>query len=77
MHDSVVRGIALDLLGRGATLSEVSRSTGVARSTLRTWLERPSPTPRGECWRFVPGIEVPGRPYAALLGCSWATAASR
>jgi len=66
MHDSVVRRTALDLLASGATLSEVSRATGVARSTLRTWLERPPPV--SQCWVCVPGAEVRGRPYAALLG---------
>jgi hypothetical protein len=66
MHDSVVRRTALDLLASGASLAEVSRASGVARSTLRTWLERPPLV--GQCWVCVPDVEVRGRPYAELLG---------
>ncbi|ABL82521.1 conserved hypothetical protein [Nocardioides sp. JS614] len=64
MYPPSERKAALDLL-RSRGLSEVSRMTGVHRSTLRIWLREPIPA--GECPR-CDGVPIPGPPYGALLG---------
>ncbi|MDQ1104398.1 hypothetical protein QE364_000527 [Nocardioides zeae] len=65
MYDDARRRDALQLLSTGMTLSEVSRRTGVARSTIRTWRDHaPAPAP---CPRCGSG-DLPQPEYAALLG---------
>jgi hypothetical protein len=53
-------------LAQGASLSDVSRLTGVARSTLREWALAPAPAP--ECARCDGAHPARGAAYSALLG---------
>lgn len=61
------RSRALELLDAGASLSDVSRVTGIARSTIRSWVEaaRPLATTCCRCEQAGPAV---GAAYAALLG---------
>ncbi|HSE69287.1 MAG TPA: helix-turn-helix domain-containing protein [Nocardioidaceae bacterium] len=69
MYSLDVRRQALHLLQSGASLSDVSRRTGIARSTLRSWRDGPS-TPVRVTLCAVEGSADPldRRRYAALLG---------
>jgi hypothetical protein len=66
MHPPQLRVHARDLVSRGLSLSAVSRSTGVARSTLRAWMA-PGAVVASGCPR-CDDDDVEGAPYAALLG---------
>ena len=66
MHPHTTRRAAIGALAQGASLSRVSRQTGVARSTLRAW--RLGPTPASECARCAAAHPARGASYAALLG---------
>ncbi|MFI6295149.1 helix-turn-helix domain-containing protein [Nonomuraea sp. NPDC050790] len=72
MYSPAVRARALLLLDQGLSLSEVSRRTGVNRSTLRTWRQDPDRTSpmTGVCARCVepPRLPEPCDAYAYLLG---------
>ena len=52
---------------RTASLSEVSRATGIQRSTLRSWRDGVGATPPAEC-RSCDGAELDPEACAALLG---------
>ncbi|MFW6774660.1 transcriptional regulator [Nocardioides sp. CPCC 205120] len=67
VHGERTRTAALDLLATGLSLAEVSRRTGVARSTLRSWAVTPTPVTLTGCSRCGgPSLDEPA--YAALLG---------
>jgi hypothetical protein len=66
VYDDLTRDGALDLL-RHATLSHVSRVTGISRSTLREWRDDRGHSSRPSCPRCSTG-EFPQAAYAALLG---------
>lgn len=66
MYSSADRTHALGLLASGATLSEASRATGIARSTLRAW-GRPGTAPPSDCPRCT-GAPLDAPSYAQLLG---------
>jgi hypothetical protein len=66
MYGIRIRDQAVELLGQGLTHSEISRSLGVSRSTLRSWLVDPQPSARG-CPR-CDGADLALPEYAALLG---------
>jgi hypothetical protein len=69
MYPRARREEALGQLAEGCTLSEVSRLTGVSRSTLRKWLARPEPaSPRRAGCPRCDTAEFDGPDYAALLG---------
>ncbi|MFB4275033.1 helix-turn-helix domain-containing protein [Nonomuraea sp. MTCD27] len=71
MHDLAVRDRALRLLASGLSLSEASRQTGVHRSTVRAWRDRPGRSPMtGTCPRCTEAPHAPEPPdaYAYLLG---------
>ena len=66
MHPDPTRREAISALESGASLSEVSRRVGVARSTLRAWRERAlDDAGCARCDRLSP---TRGTGYAALLG---------
>lgn len=65
MYTAHDRAAALAQLARGHSLSQVSRETGINRSTLRTWRHAP-PWP-GECPR-CDEVELATEAYAALVG---------
>ncbi|KRE99673.1 hypothetical protein ASG88_13770 [Nocardioides sp. Soil777] len=67
MYDAPVRIAALELVARGASLSEVARATGVHRSTLRAWRDADSALPV-ECFRCISLHPARGDAYSALLG---------
>lgn len=68
MYDARLRADALSLLARGLTLSQVSRATGVSRSTLRGWRAAPVPERReGGCPRCGDS-KLDRVAYTALLG---------
>jgi hypothetical protein len=68
MYSDQTRRAALSLLTRGATLSEVSRTTGVSRSTLRDWRENPDRAGgRAGCPRCC-NVGLDRSAYSALLG---------
>jgi hypothetical protein len=64
MYSGQAREKALQELASGASLSEVSRATGISRSTLRGW--RDSPSPPSGCPR-CDGGPLSGTSYSALL----------
>ena len=66
MYDARERSDARALLAAGASLSAASRATGIARSTIRSWLTYGDPTP--DCCRCVRAYPTPGAEYSALLG---------
>jgi len=68
MHPFATRRQALSLAKHGVALAEVSRRTGVARSTIRQWKRHPDAWgPSRDCPRC--GMGTLDRPaYAALLG---------
>lgn len=73
MYDMKTRERALHLVRLGRSLNSVSRETGIARSSLRSWIERPAPLPRmrrTHCFRCRPDPGPPHLPdvYAYLLG---------
>ncbi len=67
MHSAHVRRAAVQLLNDGATLSEVSRETGISRSSLRDWLASSVVELDRECPRCGEGSLGPAT-YASLLG---------
>lgn len=67
MYTQRKRDETLAALNSGLSLSQVSRSTGVARSTLRSWLSGDTVRPAHRCARCE-GDPVSGSAYAALLG---------
>jgi hypothetical protein len=66
VHLHATRRTAMEALAAGASLSDVSRRTGVARSTLRAWTL--DPPLASECPRCVGAHPVHGAAYATLLG---------
>jgi len=66
VHVYTTRQAAIEALAQGASLSRVSRQTGVARSTLRAWAAGPAPV--AECPRCAGAHPARGAAYAALLG---------
>ncbi len=67
MYAARVRSHALELLAAGTSLSEVSRATGVARSTIRTWTHGHDLSGM-DCCRCHGASPSLGAEYAALLG---------
>lgn len=67
MYDAPTRAHALELVAAGETLSEVSRTTGMARSTIRSWALSSQPMTT-ECCRCESASPSAGGEYAALLG---------
>ncbi|MEU8344188.1 helix-turn-helix domain-containing protein [Spirillospora sp. NPDC048832] len=76
MYDVTMRERALALLDEGLTISETSRRTGIARSSIREWRLRTSQgrdlyvRPRARCPRCTetPTLPEPMDSYAYLLG---------
>jgi hypothetical protein len=71
MYDRKAHDLALGLIERGQSLLSISRSTGIARSTLRDWRDHPQCLrQRNVCPRCaeIPSIPQPGDEYAYLLG---------
>ncbi len=70
MYDLDTRRRAMSLVRGGHSLSAVSARTGVSRSTLRSWRDRPEPADRDpRCARCDPGAVPPPVPdYSYLLG---------
>jgi hypothetical protein len=67
MYYPGVRAHALEVVATGTSLSDVSRATGVARSTIRSWL-LPSGRVLADCCRCEEAWPAAGADYAALLG---------
>ncbi len=73
MYDLPTRQRAMALVLRGESLSAISRTTGVARATLRDWRDNPEKLESAlkracpRCASVRASIEPPG-PYAYLLG---------
>lgn len=67
MYDAGVRAHALELVTTGASLSDISRATGIARSTIRSWTTPPAPV-LWDCCRCEGAWPSAGADYAALLG---------
>lgn len=67
MYSAFVRRAAVQLLNDGATLSQVSRETGVSRSSLRGWLTKPTVDRNRECPRCG-ARQLDTAAYAGLLG---------
>ncbi|KRF34314.1 hypothetical protein [Nocardioides sp. Soil805] len=67
MYDAPARRAALAMVAAGASLSEVSRTTGIHRSTLRAWASTEA-TVALECFRCSSLHPTDGAAYAALLG---------
>ena len=67
MYDAGIRTHVLELVATGASLSDISRATGIARSTIRSWtlLSGPVLTDCCICGGAWPSA---GADYAALLG---------
>ena len=61
------RDRAISLLSAGATVSAVSRETGISRSTVRSRAAGPSRVDPG-CAVCRGAVPAPGRNYSALLG---------
>jgi hypothetical protein len=72
MYSNEVRHSAIALMARGSSLRSISISTGINRSTLREWRERPerSVNPRSMCPRCADRVTLPEpqADYAYLLG---------
>ncbi|MFJ8904242.1 helix-turn-helix domain-containing protein [Streptomyces sp. NPDC102351] len=66
MYDISTRRRALALVDQGRSLSSVSRETGISRSALRAWRNRPDATPTPESHHLGP--PACERAYAYLLG---------
>lgn len=67
MYDTRVRAEAIGLLTTGMSLSEASRRTGISRSTMRAWRDRPLRRRRPDC-PTCHGARLDSDAYAALLG---------
>jgi len=68
MYPRATREQAIRLLEAGLSVSSVSRSTGVNRSTLRAWRDHGIEVVRSSvCWRCDATLPVPAA-YAALFG---------
>jgi hypothetical protein len=67
MYDAPARRAALEMVAAGVSLSEISRATGIHRSTVRAWVSRPDPV-SFECFRCSLLQPARARGYAALLG---------
>jgi hypothetical protein len=67
MYGPAIRSRALELVETGASLSDISRTTGIARSTIRSWTTRSAPV-ASECCRCEGAWPSAGAGYAALLG---------
>lgn len=70
MHPQPVRHEALRLVSSGLSLSEVSKRTGVSRSAIRDWRDRPDAGRwPSTCCRCAADVAQPDGPaYAHLLG---------
>jgi hypothetical protein len=70
MYDRDAHRQALDLINSGHSLRSIGAQTGVSRSTLREWRDRPETQPYRFCPRCaaVPDLPQPGSGYAYLLG---------
>jgi len=73
MYDLATRHSAMTLVSRGESLSAISRTTGIARATLREWRDDPeklSPSRTRLCPRCaaIPSTVEPRDRYAYLLG---------
>jgi hypothetical protein len=72
MYSRTIRRRAVDLIEQGQTLRAISKSTGIARATLRDWRDHPGkPDPkRANCPRCdIPrSLPAPQASYAYLLG---------
>jgi len=72
MYDLATRKNALGLLDSGLSLNQVSRRTGISRSSIRSWRTRLHPLPEaGSPCPLTDGRPAPGFPardYAYLLG---------
>ncbi|MGW0588843.1 helix-turn-helix domain-containing protein [Streptosporangium sp. NPDC002607] len=72
MYDVTIRERVRNLLDSGETISAVSRRTGISRSTVRAWRERPDHLVQrvASCPRCLEIPELPAPPdkYAYLLG---------
>lgn len=67
VYDTHVRAQALALVATGGSLSDVSRATGIARSTIRAWARQPDSSFTG-CPRCDGAWPTAGSDYASLLG---------
>jgi hypothetical protein len=67
MYDVQARRAALEMVAAGLSLSEISRATGIQRSTVRAWVSRPDPV-SFECFRCRLLHPADARDYSALLG---------
>jgi len=78
MHPPHVRAEALRLIAAGVNDCEISRRTGIARTTIRDW-RRPTYVPRGStgdrgrhtcarCWRAMRPVSFTASDYCELLG---------
>ena len=72
MYESAIRHQVTALIDEGYSLRSISKSTGIARSTLRDWRDhreqvaaRRVPCPRCD---IPPSLPAPGASYAYLLG---------
>jgi hypothetical protein len=68
MHEPVFRREALRRVAAGESLSSVSRTMGVERSTLRLWQAGDADRSLGECFRCEGLSPAAAAHYAALLG---------
>ena len=66
MYDTSRRIEACVLVTSGRSLSAASRATGIARSTIRSWMESPERPSR--CCRCAGAWPTRGADYSALLG---------
>lgn len=67
VYDENVRAEVLSLLDAGMSIGVVATTTGVSRSTIRSWRDRPEPT-RARCVVCAGAVPWPGAAYATLLG---------
>jgi hypothetical protein len=68
VYDARTRADALGLLSQGLSLSQVSRETGVSRSTLRDWRACPAPRSRTSGCPRCEDSPVDQAAYTTLLG---------
>lgn len=67
MYGTRLRSHALELVAEGTSLSDISRATGIARSTIRSWTQAPALSGL-DCCRCHGAWPAFGADYAALLG---------
>ncbi|OSC47252.1 transcriptional regulator, partial [Streptomyces sp. 4F] len=73
MYDRATRKHALSLLDTGMSLNNVSKQTGIARATIRSWTVRVEPMPHmrsAVCYRCAetPALPADQAAYVYLLG---------